>query len=344
MKDEMAAGAKPGEFFGCILPGTFAGFQAEYRAARESAAIFDTNWHATFALSGPDRVRYLNAIVSNDVKSLGEGHGLLALLLNPQGRILAELEIFALADKLLVRTHASVRDRTQETLEKYIIMDDVELADVSDEFGSMAIAGPRAASLIEKAGNLKIATEPEFSITDTVVDEIPCQLVRRSQIGICGADLIARREHLAELWRMLTLAVKEQGGEPAGFEAYESLRLEARTPFFPADFNDTVIPHEAALENSHISFSKGCYTGQEIVERVRSRGHVNRLRVNLRFSLNTPPSRATRLHHSGNEIGLVTSSAYSPEAASAIGMGYVRKEYAEAGSELEIDGGKAWVR
>src|SRR5215472_7803156 len=225
MKDEMAAGAKPGEFFGCILPGTFAGFQAEYRAARESAAIFDTNWHATFALTGPDRVRYLNAVVSNDVKSLGEGQGLLALLLNPQGRILAELEIYALADKLLVRTHDSVRDRTRETLDKYIIMDDVELADVSDEFGSMAIAGPRAASLIEKAGNLKIATEPEFSITDAVVDEIPCQLVRRSQIAVCGAELIAQREHLAELWRRLTLAVKEQGGEPAGFEAYESLRL-----------------------------------------------------------------------------------------------------------------------
>src|ERR1700678_3489835 len=142
---EQAAGAKLATYHGCLLPETFSTFEDEYRAARESLAIFDTNWHAIIELSGPDRLRYLNAIVSNDVKTLKEGEGRFALLLNPQGRILAELEIYALAALLLTLSDASLRERTVQTLDKYIIMDDVTLNDASDKMGSFAIEGPQAA-------------------------------------------------------------------------------------------------------------------------------------------------------------------------------------------------------
>ncbi len=132
----------------------------EYRAAREAVAIFDTNWHTIVELTGPDRVRYLNAIVSNDVKTLGEGRGTLALLLNPQGHILAELEIYALQEKLLVLSHASVRERTVATLDKFIIMDDVTLRDVTEQFGSLAIEGPRAGN--SDRGSLRLGARRIF--------------------------------------------------------------------------------------------------------------------------------------------------------------------------------------
>ncbi len=112
---------------------------------------------------------------------------------------------------------------------------------------------------------------------------------------------------------------------------------------FPVDFNDAMIPHEAALETTHISFTKGCYTGQEIVERVRSRGHVNRKRVPLKFSTAAPPAPGTKLLAGGAEVGYVTSSALSPRAG-AIGMGYVRREQFDPGSVVEFDGGTAEVR
>src|SRR5271155_3204426 len=148
---EQAAGANFATHYGCVLPENFSTFEDEYRAARESLAIFDTNWHAIINLSGPDRLRYLNAIVSNDIKNLKEGSGSLALLLNPQGRILAELVIYALKDRLLTLSHASLRQRTVETLDKYIIMDDVTLDDATDEFGTLAVEGPHAAGTIGKA-------------------------------------------------------------------------------------------------------------------------------------------------------------------------------------------------
>ena len=111
-----AAGARLAEYDGCVLPEEFSEFDKEYRAATEAVALFDTNWHAIFTLAGRDRVKYLHAISSNDIKSLAEGQGTLALLLNPQGRILAELAVYALAEKLLVLSHASLREQTLATL------------------------------------------------------------------------------------------------------------------------------------------------------------------------------------------------------------------------------------
>src|SRR5271155_5230770 len=315
LDEHKITGATLAPFHGVTLPEQFTSFADEYRAAHEAVAIFDTNWHAIVELTGPDRVRYLNAIVSNDVKSLGEGRGTLALLLTPQGHILAELEIYALQNKLLVLSHASVRERTVATLDKFIIMDDVTLSDVTEQFGSFALEGP-------------------------------------------GAEIIAPRRHLAPLWKNMRASVVTQHGAAIGMRAVNSLRLEAGIPWFPDDFNDTVIPHEAALEATHISFSKGCYTGQEIVERVRSRGQVNRRRVQLKFSVADPPAPLTRLYARGTETqsaenktaaaeskeaGIITSSAFSPAANAAIGMAYVRREHNSPGSVLDFTGGTAEV-
>jgi folate-binding protein YgfZ len=338
-----AAGAKLGEYFRCGLPASFAGFDSEYRAARQSAALFDTSWHAVIALTGPDRVRYLNAILSNNIQSLAEGQGTLTLLLNPQGHILAELEVYAVGNRLVTLSHASVRERTAATLDKYIIMDDVELEDLTDQVGSFAVEGPRAASIVQQMWGIALEDLPDMAIRDVTIEGISCHFLRRSHFGEPGAEFIARRESLPSLWQKALDRVRAQGGEPIGMDALNSLRLEARVPWFPADFNDTVIPHEAALEETHISFTKGCYTGQEIVERVRSRGHVNRKRVNLGFSTPNPPSSGTKFRAGGAEVGTLTSAAFSPAAKRAIGMGYVRREQNSPGSRLELDGGIAEV-
>jgi folate-binding protein YgfZ len=343
LEQHQSAGAKLATYHGCVLPEIFSNFDDEYRAAREFVAIFDTNWHAIIELSGPDRSRYLNAIVSNDVKTLGEGHGILALLLDPKGHILAELEIYALKNRLLTLSHASLRQRSVETLDKYIIMDDVTLEDVTDKLGSFAIEGPLAAKMLDKAYGIDLEEFAELDIRSVHIDSMPCEIIRRSHFGYVGAEIVAPRKSLTQLWANLLALVRERGGQPIGMKALESLRLEAGIPFYPADFNDTVIPHEAAVEGTHISFTKGCYTGQEIVERVRSRGQVNRLRVNLKFSTPEAPPFATRLRVEGKEVGIITSSAFSPKANAAIGMGYSRREHNALGAILEFDGGTAEI-
>jgi folate-binding protein YgfZ len=346
LAEHRAANAQLAEYRGCLLPEKFSDVAAEYRAAKETVALFDTNWHATFSLSGPDRVRYLNAIVSNDIKSVGEAYGTRALLLNPQGHILAELEVYALAEKLLVRTHASVRERTFATLDKFIIMDDVTLEDLTDQLGSFAVEGPQAGTVVAQACGLALEGFSEFANAELPIDGVPSHLIRLSHFGGAGAEIIAPREHLGLLWQSMHARVHAAHGASIGMAALNSLRLEAGIPWFPDDFNDTVIPHEAALESTHLSFTKGCYTGQEIVERVRSRGQVNRRRVSLKFSSADPPPPSTRLRATGTEaaeVGIITSSAFSPKAAAAIGMAYVRREHNAPGTVLAFDGGTATV-
>lgn len=343
LDDHRAAGGTLAEFEGCVLPGRFSDLEREYRAARETVALFDTNWHVILTLAGRDRVQYLHAIASNDIKSLAEGRGTLALLLNPQGHILAELEVYALPEKLLVLSHVSLRERTIATLRKYVIASQVRIEDLTGDMGSLAVEGPRAAEVIEKACNVALGSLPEMAIQDVSVGGISCHLLRRSHFGQTGAEFIASREVIPVLWRKLFAHVREQGGAPIGMAALNTLRLEAGVPWFPADFNDGMIPHEAVLESTHISFNKGCYTGQEIVERVRSRGHVNRKRVLLTFSSVVPPPPRTKLRAGGAEVGHVTSAAFSPAAGTAIGMGYVRREQLALGSNLEFDGGTAKV-
>ena len=337
------ANARIEEFAGRLLPSSYSGFELEYHAARESVALFDTNWRAISTLSGRDRVKYLHAISSNNIKDLGEGRGVLALLLNPQGHILAELEVYALKDKLLVLSHASMRERTFSTLKKYILGSQVQIEDLTGQFGSLAFEGPSAPTLFAEITALDLIGFPELAIAEVSIDSAPCYAIRRSHFGELGAEIVAPREHLAHLWKSLVAKVRVQHGLPAGMRALNALRIEAGIPWFPLDFNDSVIPHEAALENTHISFSKGCYTGQEIVERVRSRGHVNRKRVELKFSVAEPPTTGTKLRAAGAEAGYVTSSAFSPAAGTAIGMGYLRREHNTPGSTVEYDAGVAEV-
>jgi len=343
LEEHRAAGAEIAEFYGCRLPRRFSRFENEYQAAKQKLALCDTNWQAIVLLTGRDRLSYLQAISSQDIRALENGRGALALLLNPQGHILAELEVYALPDKLLVLSHAAFRERTVATLRKYVIGSKVEIDDQTDRMGSLALEGPRALGTLEQICGAGLSAPLEMSATEASIDGAPCYWLKRSHFGEPGAQLIVERETLKVVWDKLLRAVRERGGEPIGMDVLNTLRLEAAIPWFPADFNDAMIPQEAAIESSHVAFNKGCYTGQEIVERVRSRGHVNRKRVRFTFSTMTPPPLGTKLHTSGAEVGYITSAAFSPAAGAAIGMGYVRRERFAPGSSVEFEGGTATV-
>jgi folate-binding protein YgfZ len=340
-------GATMGEWFDCRLPSRFGEISAGIQAAQRSVALFDTNFRSFLSLTGPDRARYLNAVTTADIKNLVEGQGCVGLLLNPQGHILAEIETYSMKDQLLLVTHTSVLARTRETLDRFIIMDDCALEDVSALYGSLAVEGPHAPALIERLCGPAPGAIAAWTHVQVQIAGNPCTLVRRSFYSVAegntGFEIFAEPANLVAIWRVLLDAARAKGGGPAGYEALNLLRLEAGIPWFGYDFNDKALPHEAGLENSHISYTKGCYTGQEIVERVRSRGHVNRRRTMLLFQGSGAPPAGTLLLAGGAEAGVVTSAAYSPKWGAGIGMGYVRREHAAPGSRLEFPGGTAEV-
>jgi folate-binding protein YgfZ len=333
-----SAGATTGEYFGTLLPATFGSFDAEYRALRETVGLVDSNYRAFFSFTGPDRQRYLNALLTSNVRDLKPGQGAVGMLLNPQGHILAEVETFLRAESILASCHAMVRERAFSTFDKFIIMDDVALEDLTDATGTLDLAGPRAADLLAEMGVKNFSEMPLLGHEEIKVNQVPCRVIRREFGGVPSATFIAGREHLPELWRDLAARARNHGGTPAGMEAVNSIRLESGTVWFGIDYGDKQIPHEAGLENSHISYEKGCYTGQEIVERVRSRGHVNRRLALLSFLGDGAPDAGTNLLHAGTEIGNVTSGAFSPALGKPIGLGYVRREQSAIGTALDASG------
>jgi folate-binding protein YgfZ len=338
-----SAGATMGTWFGCELPDHWMDPRAEQEFARKSVALIDKNCRAYLSFAGPDRVRYLNAILTNNIKDLASGQGIVSLLLNPQGHILAEIETYAQPESLFCVSYAMIRERLIEWLDKYIIMDDVTLTDESQNYGTLGIEGPKAAEVARELTGVELSALGELGRLETAVASLPCWLTKRSPGGVAGCEFLVERGKLAALWRTLSESAAKHGGGPAGYAALSALRLAQGVPWFGYDFGEKQIPHEAGLENSHISYTKGCYTGQEIVERVRSRGQVNRKRVELIFEGAGVPSAGETLTVDGKEAGFVTRAAMPSFFPHAIGMGYVRKDHNSLGGRLTWSGGTAVV-
>jgi folate-binding protein YgfZ len=352
------AGAKMGVWLGCALPDDFGDAREEQRFTNESVALIDKNYRTYFTFTGPDRVRYLNAILTNNIKDLANGQGVVSLLLNAQGRILAEIETFAEGEKIFLVSYLMIRERLAEVLEKYIIMDDVTFSDDAEKFGTLALEGPRAAEVVKELTGVDLDSLPELGFTDVNVISrtsegatadkasthnsgaaIPCRLVRR----FAGGEFIVEREKLEALWDVLLQATRRHGGGPTGYTALSAQRLVQGVPWFGYDFGEKQIPHEAGLESSHISYTKGCYTGQEIVERVRSRGQVNRRRVELLFSGEDVPENGAELTVDGKVVGYVTRAARSWFPPGVLGMGYLGKEHRSIGTKAQWSGGGTTV-
>src|SRR5258706_424095 len=342
------AGAKIGVWFACAMPDNFGDEAAEYRYARDTVALIDKNYRAYLAFTGPDRVRYLNATLTNNIKDLAVGHGAISLLLNPQGHILAEIETYTFADRLLCMSYAMIRERLIEWLDKYIIMDDVTLTDETSRYGTLALEGPKAAAMVQDLSGVDVTKVEDLTSRDCAVGSIPgrpipCRIVKRSPGGVAGAEFVVESEKLGELWRILSGAARKHGGGPMGYTALSGLRLAQGVPWFGYDFGEKQIPHEAGLQASNISYTKGCYTGQESLEPGGSRGQVNRRRVELLFSSDAVPEPETVLMLEGKEVGHVTRAARIWDPTRIIGMGYVRKEANAPGTVLQWSGGPATV-
>src|SRR5919108_4672847 len=160
------AGANMGVWFGCVLPSDFGDPEAEYLFTKQSVALLDKNYRAYLSFTGPDRVRYLNAILTNNIKDLALGKGVISLMLNPQGHILAELETYAFADHHFCMSHAMIREQLIQWMDKYIIMDDVMLTDETERWGALALEGPKAAAVTKELTGIDLTQLNELASVD----------------------------------------------------------------------------------------------------------------------------------------------------------------------------------
>ena len=330
-----AHGAEMTDDRAVALPERFADVEREYRAVRDAAGIIDLSFRVQIAASGEDRVSFLQGMLSNDVESLQPGQGCPATLLTDQGRIVADLRVYALADSLMLDLDARITDKTVAALERFIIADDVELADLSADQTTLAVQGPLASRLLEAAGASAGLTEDyrhaEARLADTAV-----RIVRASETGLDGFNILVPRARVEAVWHSLLEAGRPLGACPVGLGALTMLRIEAGIPWYGVDMDEDRIVLEVGLDHA-LSFNKGCYLGQEVVERASARGRVNRRLSGLLVQGTEPPHSGDTLFADTRQVGWITSATQSPRFGRPIALGYVRREHLEPGTRLRID-------
>ncbi len=284
-----------------------------YEALRSGAAWIDLSTRGRILARGRDRARLLHNISTNEVKKMMPGAGCYAFLLNPQGRIQADLNLFCFADRFLIDTEPELREKVHQHIRRYIIADQVELEDATASTGCLAVEGPEAPALLAGLG----APLPDSDFTHAEWDGRT--VARVSATGQPGARIFcASPEDARELAARLATA----GALQASAAEARIVRIENGKPRFGDDIRDTSLPQETQQMHG-VAFNKGCYIGQEIVERIRAQGHVNRKLVRLELEGGAPPEPGAKTTFEGNEAE-ITSAIVSPASGRVVALAYVR--------------------
>ena len=323
-------------YHGALAPEKFSDPETEHTAVRRSAGVFDFSFRAKFTARGADRVRFLHGMVSNDVKGLRPGQGMYAALLDVRGHILADLRVFADEDQLIVDTDADLIEKALRALDHYNIGGRVPLERAP--LFALSFEGPQSRGTLEAILGAPLGPLGELSFITTDYLGRRAQVVKANNTGEEGYEVWAEEEAIRSLWR--AAQEREPKGAPllCGTMALETLRIEAGIPRYGSELGEDTLPLEAGIMNA-LSFTKGCYVGQEIVERARSRGHVNWKLVGLVADSASPPAPGTKLISNGKEIGEVTSACLSPTLGKNLALAYVRREASDPGTTLTLASG-----
>jgi folate-binding protein YgfZ len=316
---------------------------AGYVAARERAAAFDRSSRGKIAVAGSDRRAYLHAMLTSDISSLQAGGGCYAAYLTPQGRLVADMVVLDLGDILLLDLDRSVTSDVLSKLDQFVFTEDVKLGDITEAFGKLVVAGPTAATVvaavIEGAGGGPLRAEdlsawpPYRNLRASFRDQVVV-VAASDDLGVEAFDLYIERPFVDEL----SSALAAGGATKAEPEDWKTLRVEAGRPAFGADMDTTTIPLEAGIESRAISFTKGCYPGQEVVIRVVHRGHgrIARRLVGLAIEGLEVPGTGDLLRSGDREAGKITSAVWSPLVGAPVALAMAQRDFFEPGTELTV--------
>jgi folate-binding protein YgfZ len=325
-----AQGASFGQYAGAETPVRFGDVAAEMAVLRHSAGVFDLGWRAKLLAKGDDRVRWFNAMVTNNIKDLPHNHGAYSFLLNAQGQIQADMYVYIRGDHVLVDTDESQVARVREVFEKYIIMDDVSISDASDKLSAIGLQGPESPEVLKRLGHDVSALKP-LEIVDMKLGEADISIVRRDW-PVPAFEIWASASNLPTVWSSLIAA----RAKPVGSEAYEIMRVVLGMPRYGIDIGDRDLPQETGQDRA-LNFRKGCYVGQEIVERIHSRGKVHRSLAGVIIE-GPAPAPGAAVQSQGKQIGEVRSVATIPVNGSSrtFALSSLRRGALPIGAPLQV--------
>ncbi len=318
----------------------------QYRALRDGAGLLNRSDRGRLRLTGRDRRDYLQGLLTNDIAALSAGSGCYACLLTAQGRMIADMYVVETGQAILMDLETAVTARVAGYLEQFVFSEDVEVADVSGSIAQLGVYGPRAADVVGRVlgGQGSPLTAADLDGLAVLASRpwtwhgAAATVVRRDDLGGLGFDLLVDVDHSDALDQ----AIRNAGAVGVDSGAADVCRIENGRPVFGTDMTEDTIPLEAGIEDRAISLTKGCYVGQEIIVRVLHRGHgrVARRLVGLTLDPGAAvPAHGAAIRSGDREIGTVTSAAMSPALGRPIALGYVHRDFVEAGTAVAIADG-----
>jgi glycine cleavage system T protein len=335
MSFHQANGASITEHDGWLLPRHFGNPTAEYESIRRAVGFLDISNRAVLEFTGADRLSYLQGLISNDLRALSSGEGMYAAFLTQQGKVLGDCRVLAKDDCFILDLWEPLKPKILDHLNRYLVADEVEINDLTARYAMLSIQGPSADQLLGKFVVKDKQPQQPIAHSTAEIHGVEVRICRYSHTGEDGFDLMIPVADIENVARRFTETGSAYSAQWVGTEAYEVVRIEAGIPRYGVDITEDNLILETGL-NHAVSFNKGCYLGQEVVERIRSRGHVNKNLTGLVIDGEKSATFGSKVVIAEKEIGTITSSVYSPALSSAIALAYIHRDHRSPGTQLAI--------
>jgi folate-binding protein YgfZ len=306
----------------------------EYSAVRDGGTgVIDLSARGRLLVSGSEAVMFLNGLITNDLKTLAVNSWMPAVFPNVQGRLLAAVRIIHQEDGFLIDTESATLETVAKLLERFILAGDFRVTNVTNETAMLSVQGQKAAAVMRQAfGETAANLERQKMFTVQLENDSKVSIIRATHTAEDGFDLFISANESQALHDSLAKA----GAQTVGADALETLRIEAGLPRYGIDMDETNVVTETNLDDA-VSFSKGCYIGQEIIARIKYRGHVAKKLTGLIFETQVALESGTKISSADDkEIGRITSVTFSPRLNSTVALGYVKYDYLAPGTSVKV--------
>ena len=310
--------------------------EQEYSALTEGVGLLDQSHVGRLSISGEDALDLLNRLSTNELTTIEVGEMVPTVLTSNKGRILDLLFVLRLEDRLLVLTDPENRQKVIDWLDFYTIMEDVSVEDTTEDTAMLSLVGPRAADLLDGLTGGKVGSLDLYRSTEATIGGVQARTIRADFVRLPGYDLVVAASEAEQLAGEIVDHGAAFGLASAGTEALEIVRVEQGVPSYGAELGEEFNPLEAGLKE-FVSFTKGCYVGQEVVARLDTYDKVQKRLVGLQWDADSAPKRGAKLVLDGKQVGVVTSAVGAPWLEKGIGLGYVRKAHTQPGTVLPVE-------
>jgi glycine cleavage system T protein len=320
------------------MPAHYGDTEAEHGAVRQSVGLADLSHRGKLRVTGDDRVKWLQSVISNDILPLQPGQGRYSSFLTHKGKMLTYFRVYVQSDAVVIEDAGEIGETTYQALRKFLLYGTkAKMENCAETWGLLLLSGPKAATVLKSAFGVDVG---DLKLVNFVAAQIGGQtalVMRTEETGEVDLEILLPADGLPAAWNSLLQAGAAHGIKPVGSHAREALRIEAGIPKAGPELNEEIVPPEANLEDKAFSLTKGCYPGQEAVARMDTYGNVRRHLVGLVLKDSTIPPKGSKLFSGDREVGWISSAVRSPQLKQVIALGFPLRDFSKPGTELTAD-------